>query len=80
MSETRSTLPSWTEVRVLVPRGWHELVADALAAFPCTTVAVGNHSIAQEPPPEGFEALRTFVAAEDDTAELRAGPRLRRPG
>jgi len=62
---------AWTEVRVLVPQGWHELVAEALALSPCTTVAIGNASIAQDPPPPGFEAVRTFVAEADDTPGLR---------
>jgi ribosomal protein L11 methyltransferase len=63
---------SWLEVRVLVPVGWHELVAEALALGPCTTVAVGNPSIGQEAPPEGFDFVRTFVPDDADTPALRA--------
>ena len=66
-----SSTPAWTEVRVLVPTGWHELVADALAVTPCTTVSVGNPSIGQSLPPDGHEFVRTFIAEEDDTPELR---------
>jgi ribosomal protein L11 methyltransferase len=61
----------WTEVRVFVPRGWQELVASSMAIGPCTTVSVGNTSIEQEDPPEGFEALRTFVPSDQDTPALR---------
>ena len=61
----------WTEVRVFAPQGWQELVASSLAMGPCTTVSVGNTSIGQEDPPEGFEALRTFVPSDQDTPALR---------
>ena len=43
--------PRWTEVRVAVPLGWHELVAEALAVGPCTTVALGRTSIGMAPAP-----------------------------
>lgn len=61
----------WTEVRVFVPQGWHELVASTMAIGPCTTVSVGNTSVGQEDPPEGFEALRTFIPRDQDTPKLR---------
>jgi len=63
---------SWTELRVLVPIGWQELVAEALATGPCTSVAFGRPSLASEPAPEGFEYVRTFVASGADTPALRA--------
>ena len=44
------SLPAWIEVRVDVPIGWGELVAEALAIGPCTSVVFGTTSIAAEPP------------------------------
>jgi ribosomal protein L11 methyltransferase len=68
----RSAHPAWTEIRVLAPEGWLELVADALALSPCTSVAFGRPSLACEPPPAGFDYVRTFVIEGQDTPELRA--------
>ena len=67
--------PGWTEVRVAVPLGWHELVAEVLAVGPCTTVALGRTSIGMEPAPAGCDWVRTFVLDDADTAELREGIR-----
>jgi ribosomal protein L11 methyltransferase len=67
-----SDLPRWIEVRVLVPRGWCELVAETLAIGPCTSVAFGSPSLGTQVPPDGFDFVRTFVPARDDTHELRA--------
>lgn len=64
--------PAWTEIRVLAPEGWLELVADALALSPCTSVAFGRPSLASEAAPEGLDYVRTFVPRELDTAQLRA--------
>lgn len=64
-------LPAWTEIRVVVPEGWLELVADALALSPCTSVAFGRPSLASEPAPPGFDYVRTFVIDAQDTPELR---------
>ncbi len=67
------TAPSrWTEIKVAVPIGWHELVADALGHELCTTVQIGDHSIAHEPPPEGCVHLRSYVPSEHDTPTLRS--------
>lgn len=63
--------PEWTEVRVDVPEGWGELVAEALAFGPCTSVVFGTTSIAAEQPPPGHEAVRSFVSTHHDTPELR---------
>jgi ribosomal protein L11 methyltransferase len=63
--------PGWTEVKVLVPTGWHELVAEALAVAPCTSVAIGSTTVDQEPPPEGFEVLCTYLPSHLDTRERR---------
>ena len=71
---------AWVEVRVVVPVGFHELVADALAIEPCTSVAIGRTSIGMEPPPEGFDFVRTFYAAHFDSAELRSTLRERLEG
>jgi ribosomal protein L11 methyltransferase len=56
----------WTEVQVLVPNGWEELVAEALARPPCTSVVFGRPSLGSPPPPEGFELLRTYLPARED--------------
>ena len=41
---------AWTEVRVDVPRGWHEVVAEALIFGPCTSVTLGTTSLAARQP------------------------------
>lgn len=63
---------AWTEVLVLAPLEWHELVAEALALGPCTSVAFGRPSLGTEAPPEGWDYLRTYVLESDDSPELRA--------
>jgi len=67
-----SALPAWTEVRVLVPDGWHELVAEALQEGPCTSVAFGRPSLGVAAAPDGFEYVRTFLPRRDDTPSNRA--------
>ena len=55
--------PSWTEVRVVVPAGWHELVAGALAGGPCTSVVVES---------EGErEVVLSYLSSTEDTPERR---------
>ena len=63
---------SWVEARACVPLGWHELVAEALAIGPCTTVAIGAHSVATAPPDDGYEYVRTFFRSSADGPDLRA--------
>jgi len=63
---------AWTEVRVLVPDGWHELVAEALALDACTSVAFGRPSLACDPAPPGRDYVRTFFPSRADTPALRA--------
>ena len=80
MTSTKSAKPAasaWTEVRVDVPRGWHELVAEAIAWGPCTSVMLGPTSIAAARPAVDEQAVRTFVMARDDTPELRAAIQAR---
>ena len=62
----------WTEVRVLAPQGWEELVAETLQVGPVTAAAFGRSSLAGEAPPEGHELVRCYLAADDDTPALRA--------
>jgi len=62
----------WTEVRVLAPLGWVELVAETLSLGPCTSVAFGRPTLASAEAPEGFDYVRTFVASSADTPALRA--------
>ncbi len=70
----------WTEVQVLVPHGWEELVAEALARPPCTAVVFGRTSLGGEPPPEGFELLRTYLPARVDGGAARGLLRARLAG
>lgn len=63
---------TWTEVRVLAPQGWCELVAETLAIGPCTSVAFGRPSLATDAAPKGWDFVRTFVPSHADCAELRA--------
>jgi ribosomal protein L11 methyltransferase len=69
------TAPGWVEVRVLVPVGWHELVAEALLNAPSATltsgIAFGRPSLATDAPPEGFDFVRTFFVKTDDSPTVR---------
>lgn len=71
----RPSAKTWTEIRVVVPDGWGELVADLFADAPFTGVAFGPSSFATEPAPDGHGYLRAFVPADFDTKELRADVR-----
>ena len=62
----------WTEIKVCVPTGWQELVAEALQTSLCTSVQVGDHSIASEPPPANHLHVRSYVLTDQDTPQLRA--------
>lgn len=62
----------WTEVRVLAPEGWLELVAEALALGPCTSVAFGRPSLASDAAPAGFDYVRTFLPHTSDSPAARA--------
>lgn len=64
--------PTWTEVRVDMPVGWHELVAEVLASGPCTSVSIDSPSIGQAPPKPGCEVLCTYLPSTDDAPESRA--------
>lgn len=62
----------WIEVRVRVPLGWHELVAEALVVEPCTQAVIEDAL-----PPEGsggevFTDVTTFYAAREDSSAVRA--------
>lgn len=66
----------WTEVLVLVPCGWEELVGDVLAEASGGSVALGPLNLVREPAPEGSEWVRTALppsrAGAARLAELRA--------
>jgi ribosomal protein L11 methyltransferase len=62
----------WTEVRVLVPDGWTELVAQVLSAHADGGVAFGRPSLASDPAPEGFEHVRVFLPDRADGPDRRA--------
>lgn len=61
----------WTEVRVLVPLGWQELVAETLMIGPCSSAAFGRPNLGVDPAPEGFDYVRTYIPDHADGAELR---------
>jgi ribosomal protein L11 methyltransferase len=63
---------AWTEVIVLAPLEWHELVAEALHVGPCTSVAFGRPSPDVPEPPVGHDYVRTYIAEESDTPQQRA--------
>lgn len=63
---------TWTELCVLVPQGWEELVAEAICVGPMTSALFGAASLGTESAPEGFEYVRSFVPDHADTPELRA--------
>lgn len=67
-----SALPAWTEVRVIAPIGWHELVAETLQGDTCTTVAFGRPSLGVAAAPDGFEYVRAFLPRRDDSPANRA--------
>ena len=66
------TAPSWVEVMVLVPDGWHELVGEALAFDETTSICFGAPSLASDPAPDGWGHVRTFLLSTEDSPELRA--------
>jgi ribosomal protein L11 methyltransferase len=68
---------TWIEVRVTVPDGWGELVADLFADAPFTGVAFGPATLASTPAPSGTDYLRTFVPLSHDSEVLRADIRTR---
>ncbi len=67
-----SQVPAWTELSVLVPCGWEELVAEVLGAAPATGAAFGPPSIASAPLPPGCELVRAYVSEHEDVPALRA--------
>lgn len=69
--------PAWIEIGVLAPVEWLELVADALALGPCTSVVFGRPSLGSDEPPEGFDWVRTFVLESDDGVPFRERLALR---
>ncbi len=65
MSAVVSGEPSWTEVRVRVPAGWEELVADALAQEGATSAAI-EACAADE------VLVRAYLVVRADDAQRRA--------
>ena len=64
--------PAWTEIALIAPVGWLELVAETLSLGPCSSVAFGRPSLATPEPPAGFEWVRAYVIEDEDTPALRA--------
>lgn len=71
MSTTPTGRRAWTEVRVTVPDGWGELVADLFGTAPFGGVAFGPASLATPPAPAGHDYLRAYVPSELDDEALR---------
>ncbi len=72
--ETEAQRPPerWTELRVVCPLGWQELVAEVLAEFGAASAVFGRTSIGLPEPPEGCELVRAFWPERDDAPERRA--------
>jgi len=64
-------------VRVVVPRGWEEIVGEILAEPPATGAILGRTSPWEEDPPHGFELVRSFLPASADTPEVRGALAVR---
>lgn len=62
----------WTEVRVEVPLGWQELVAEVLAPLAGGAAAVGLATIGTRPPAPGRELVRVWLPRSRDGAAARA--------
>lgn len=62
----------WTEVRVLVPDEWSELVAQALGDLTEGGAAFGPPSLGTDPPPEGHDYVRAFLSDRADTSGRRS--------
>lgn len=62
---------AWTEVRVIAPVGWQELIAEQLMSGPCTTAAFGRPNLGVDPAPEGHDFVRVFLSRVEDTPEAR---------
>ncbi len=60
----------WTEIKIGVPLGWQELVADALGQEVCTTVQMGDLQMPGDVNDTGIEYLRSYVLSEWNTPEL----------
>lgn len=61
----------WTELRVLVPRGWEELVGETLSELTRGGVAFGRSSLAAPEPPEGTAIVRGWLRSDGDSQERR---------
>jgi ribosomal protein L11 methyltransferase len=62
----------WTEVRVLVPEGWSELLGQVLADLTEGGAAFGRPSLGTEPPSEGHDYVRAFLPDRTDTTVRRS--------
>jgi ribosomal protein L11 methyltransferase len=62
----------WTEVRVLVPEAWSELVGQVLGDLTEGGAAFGPPSLGTEPAPEGHDYVRAFLPDRADTAVCRS--------
>jgi len=63
---------SWTEVRVVVPVGWQELVAETICRGRCMSAALGRSSLEAASIPEGCEQVRAFLPDHEDSPVARA--------
>ncbi len=70
-----SELPRWSEIAVLAPADWSELVAERLGELFGGGLAFGAPSLASDPIPDGFELVRAFSAGASDPGELERSTR-----
>ena len=62
---------AWTEVRVLVPAGWEELVAGVLTRTDCLGAREGSSSPHPTELPPGLSLVRSHYRSAKDTPERR---------
>ncbi len=62
---------TWIEVRLLVPLGWQELVAETMMVGPCTSAVFGRPNLGVAEAPPGLDYVRTYISKAEDTPQLR---------
>ncbi|HRV82731.1 MAG TPA: 50S ribosomal protein L11 methyltransferase, partial [Planctomycetota bacterium] len=67
-----NTNSRWTEIKLRVPTGWQELVADSLGQAVCTTVQIGDHDPLAAPAPPGSTYVRTYIPTSQDSPAWRS--------
>jgi len=76
MSES-TALPGWTEILVLAPLEWLELVGEQICSATCASVAYGPPSLGTPKARAGCDYVRAYVIDSMDTAAWRAALQAR---